>query len=202
MIKKKRRIGVVYKFTNTPLARRLTQLREESGLSSGEVAIAVGVHYTSWSGYEIGRCQPSEGTLKQVSGLFGVDVQELVRLKEQSKEMSGNANAVTQTGIGVNGTQQAIISGSVFPLLVATQNDFIRNLKFFAALEGRAQYYLEKLDKSHRGSYEYREFAARRSDVLYEYMGNDIPKEVSATTFKNAYVEQFNKGYELEKGSV
>jgi transcriptional regulator with XRE-family HTH domain len=56
----------------------LAFLREKRGLKQKEVAELVGVGYTTWSDYERGRSQPSLSTLKRISEVLQVSIDELL----------------------------------------------------------------------------------------------------------------------------
>lgn len=68
-----------YRFGNT-----IYELRRKAGLSQSELARALGVTDKAVSKWENGRAKPATKTLRKLSALFGVSVEQLLKLKEAS----------------------------------------------------------------------------------------------------------------------
>lgn len=62
-------------------AKRLKQARQASGLSQQEVAAALGIDKTTYSGYETGRRQPDLPRLRRLSTVLGASADQLLELE-------------------------------------------------------------------------------------------------------------------------
>ena len=67
-----------YKFGN-----RLYELRLKAGMSQSELAAMVGVTNKAVSKWENGKTKPTTNTIRQLAALYGVSVDELLRIKEE-----------------------------------------------------------------------------------------------------------------------
>ena len=66
--------------TNNLLSEKLRQLRKSSNLRQIDVAVALDIEQSTYSGYETGRHQPSPDTLMQIADFYGITVDVLMRL--------------------------------------------------------------------------------------------------------------------------
>lgn len=130
-----------YKFGN-----KLFELRKKAGLSQSKVADKLGVTNKSVSKWENGAAKPSTNTLRKLSDLFGISIEELLSLKEgekvpeimkivitggpcagKSTAMSWVQNAFTQMGytvLFVPETATKLITGGVAPWTCGTNGDY------------------------------------------------------------------------------
>lgn len=78
------------------MKERLSQLRQEQGLSQSGLAEALGVSRQAVSRWETGAAMPSAENLLCLSRLYGVPMDELIRGEEAEPEQKAEAPAGTQ----------------------------------------------------------------------------------------------------------
>ena len=122
------------------------ELRRKAGLSQTELAAAVGVTNKSVSKWENGRSKPTTAVLSKLSALFGVPVEELLKLRSnegaksvtkivitggpcagKTTAMSWIQNAFTEKGyrvLFVPETATELITGGVAPWTCGTNLDY------------------------------------------------------------------------------
>ena len=71
-----------YRFGNYIFA-----LREQAGLSQTELADKLGVTDKAVSKWENGKSKPTTNTIRKLSAIFGVPVEQLLQMKEEKKDM-------------------------------------------------------------------------------------------------------------------
>ncbi len=67
------------------LGQKLTRLRKSKDLSQKEVADRVGVHYNSYSRYELDNSRPSDKTLDRIAEIYGLDRAGLMKGVKEPK---------------------------------------------------------------------------------------------------------------------
>ncbi len=60
------------------IGRQITTLRQQAGLSQGQMALAMNTHRTHLSRIESGRVVPSLPTLERIAGALGMSLGELI----------------------------------------------------------------------------------------------------------------------------
>ena len=122
------------------------EMRKKAGLSQSELAEAVGVSNKAVSKWEVGKAKPGTETLRKLSALFQVSVDELLKKKEEGEPvditkivitggpcagkttaMSWIQNAFSQMGytvLFVPETATELITGGVEPKNCRTNVDF------------------------------------------------------------------------------
>ena len=130
-----------YKFGN-----HIYELRSRAGLSQSELAAEIGVTNKAVSKWEVGSAKPSVETIRKIAALFGVSVDELLKIREEesmpeitkivitggpcagkSTAMSWIQNAFTQMGYAVlfvPETATELITGGVAPWTCGTNGDY------------------------------------------------------------------------------
>ncbi len=64
---------------------KLLALRQQTGLTQGALAEQLGVSNKAVSKWETGKAKPTTNTLRKLAALYGLPVEELLRLKEREK---------------------------------------------------------------------------------------------------------------------
>lgn len=77
------------------IAKRLTELRHEKGLTQQEVAAGISVSRTTYAHYEIGRREPDIGTLSAIAKFFAVSTDYLLGLTDLRKPFALEAKSST-----------------------------------------------------------------------------------------------------------
>ncbi len=130
-----------YKFGNY-----IYELRSRAGLSQSELAAKVGVTNKAVSKWEVGKAKPSVETIRKLAALFHLSVDDLLRRKEDKKQMeitkivitggpcagkstamSWVQNAFTQMGytvLFVPETATELITGGVAPWTCGTNGEY------------------------------------------------------------------------------
>lgn len=75
------------------IAKRLTELRHDKGLTQQEVAVGIGVSRTTYAHYEIGRREPDIGTLTTIAKFFEVSTDYLLGLTDLRKPYTLEENS-------------------------------------------------------------------------------------------------------------
>jgi len=130
-----------YKFGNY-----IFELRSRAGLSQSELAAEVGVTNKAVSKWEVGKAKPSVETIRKLAALFEVSVDDLLKKREDKKQMeitkivitggpcagkstamSWVQNAFTQMGytvLFVPETATELITGGVAPWTCGTNGEY------------------------------------------------------------------------------
>ncbi len=131
-----------------PFGNYLYEKRKAAGLSQSQVARLLGLSDKAVSKWENGRAKPTTESLRKLSALFGVPVEELLRLREEKKPpaitrivLTGGPGAGKTTGqswiqncftklgytvLFVPETATELMGGGVKPQLCASALDFQR----------------------------------------------------------------------------
>lgn len=100
-------MGYVMGVMETNTADRIRIARERAGLNRNQAALALGVSWQHYDSWENGKRNPTAESLRKVAEVFGVSLDELVGLTEQSGQSSQELDAWLEeaSALGVNPTQ-------------------------------------------------------------------------------------------------
>ena len=133
------------KSNGTQLSERLKQLRTAHAYTQDYVASMLGIIRQTYSHYETGRCVPPTAALYQLAQLYGISVEELLRMvvSGQAKESAATAgdapSSVAEQDLELEG-------------YLAFYNDRFNREKyrFFSDEEKELLYYFSRIDETDR----------------------------------------------------
>lgn len=85
-------LATARKARKNAVAKRLSQLREESGCLQKDIAERIGVNVITLSGYEVGRSEPPEEVLVRLAQEYGVSLDYLLCRTDTRIEFDENAH--------------------------------------------------------------------------------------------------------------
>ncbi|MDD6462996.1 MAG: helix-turn-helix domain-containing protein, partial [Clostridiaceae bacterium] len=75
---------------------RMLELRKKLNLSQAELAEMIGVTNKAVSKWETGKSKPTTNVIRKLAALFNIDVNDLLSLKDEEREM--NISKIVITG--------------------------------------------------------------------------------------------------------
>ena len=148
---------------------RILELRTKAGLTQAALAEKVGVSNKAVSKWETGKAKPTTNVIRNLAALFQLDVEELLRLKEEagtveiskivitggpcagkSTALSWVQNAFTQMGyrvLFVPETATELIGGGVAPWTCGSNLEY-QKCQMKLQLEKEAIFFAKNVDKN------------------------------------------------------
>ena len=159
---------------------RLEQLRIDMGLNKKDAAVALGMAYTTYLGYEKNEREPNSEVLIKIAKFFDVDIDYLLGISPCKKK----ENYVLVTELGLTEDSVDVIKSLNIEGLSNALNYLIANNHFKTLLSWLSQYKNEFADKNSADK-AFKEFCDNRSKYMLDIYAVQNLKDYEYLIFNN-----------------